>query len=96
MADGGIQLEERQADLGTDLERPWNVILHNDDIHDMEYVVRALMKTIARMTAERAVEIMLEAHTKGKAIAATERLEMAEAYCDGLGNHGLLSTLEKA
>jgi ATP-dependent Clp protease adaptor protein ClpS len=60
----------------------------------MEYVVQTLMQTIAGMTQPQAVNIMMEAHTNGKALVITCTLEHAEFYCETLCNHGLTSTIE--
>jgi ATP-dependent Clp protease adaptor protein ClpS len=75
-------------------EPPYKVILHNDDFTPMEHVVAALRKVIPRMSQPRAVAIMLEAHTKGKAVAAKAHKEVAELYREGLQNEGLISTIE--
>ena len=75
-------------------EPPYKVILHNDDYTPMEHVVEVLRKVIPRMSVRRAVDIMLEAHTKGKAVATKCHKELAELYQDGLNNEGLISTIE--
>jgi ATP-dependent Clp protease adaptor protein ClpS len=75
-------------------EPPYKVILHNDDYTPMEHVVAALRKVIPRMSLPRAVSIMLEAHTKGKAVVIKCHKELAELYREGLKNEGLISTIE--
>ncbi len=75
-------------------EPPYKVILHNDDYTPMDHVVAALRKVIPRMPLTRAVSIMLEAHTKGKAIVTKCHKELAELYRDGLKAEGLTSTIE--
>ncbi len=75
-------------------EPPYKVILHNDDYTPMEHVVAALRKVIPRMPLTRAVSIMLEAHTKGKAVVTKCHKELAELYRDGLKAEGLTSTIE--
>src|SRR5215212_3528655 len=40
---------------------PWKVLLHNDDLHAMDYVVASLMKAVPLTMAE-AIRVMLEAH----------------------------------
>ena len=72
----------------------YRVLLHNDDFNSMEYVVQALMKTVAGMTQPQAVDIMMEAHTNGIALVITCILEHAEFYCETLRNQGLTSTIE--
>jgi ATP-dependent Clp protease adaptor protein ClpS len=75
-------------------EPPYKVILHNDDYTPMEHVVEVLRKVIPRMSLPRAVSIMLEAHTKGKAVVTKCHKELAELYKDGLNNEGLIASIE--
>lgn len=72
----------------------YKVLLHNDDVNSMEYVVQTLMETIAGMTPPQAVNIMMEAHTNGMALVITCALEHAEFYCETLCDRGLTSTIE--
>ncbi len=73
---------------------PYKVILHNDDFTPMEHVVKVLRKLIPRMSVRRAVDIMLEAHTKGKAVVTKTHKELAELYQEGLNNEGLIASIE--
>jgi ATP-dependent Clp protease adaptor protein ClpS len=75
-------------------EPPYKVILHNDDYTPMEHVVEVLRKVIPRMSPARAVSIMLEAHTKGKAVVTKCHKELAELYQEGLKAEGLIATIE--
>ena len=75
---------------------PWSVILHNDDHNEMLYVVRSLVKSVPNLGATRATQIMLEAHSQGKALVTTCPLELAELYRDRLESFGLTATIEKA
>jgi ATP-dependent Clp protease adaptor protein ClpS len=87
-------------DVGTERKEsilpPWSVILHNDDHHEMLYVVRSLVKSVPNLGATRATQIMLEAHNHGKAVVTTCPLELAELYRDRLEGFGLTATIEKA
>ncbi len=85
----GIEIERRVTE-----EPPYKVILHNDDYTPMEHVVAVLQKVIPRMTVKRAVDIMMEAHTKGKAVATKCHKELAELYQEGLNNEGLIASIE--
>jgi ATP-dependent Clp protease adaptor protein ClpS len=75
-------------------EPPYKVILHNDDYTPMDHVVQVLRKVIPRMNLRRAVSIMLEAHTKGKAVVTKCHKELAELYQEGLKAEGLIATIE--
>jgi ATP-dependent Clp protease adaptor protein ClpS len=83
--------EERTAMLP-----PYSVILHNDDVNEMAYVVRSLLMCVPELDSSRAAEIMIEAHLNGKAHVITCPLERAELYRDRLKSRGLRATIEKA
>ena len=85
----GIEIERSVSQ-----EPPYKVILHNDDFTPMEHVVAVLRKVIPRMSVRRAVDIMMEAHTKGKAVATKAHKELAELYEEGLRAEGLIATIE--
>jgi ATP-dependent Clp protease adaptor protein ClpS len=72
----------------------YRVLLHNDDMNSMEYVVGTLLKTVPSLTQPQAVDIMMEAHTNGIALVITCELEHAEFYCESLKMSGLSSTIE--
>jgi ATP-dependent Clp protease adapter protein ClpS len=62
-----FSLEELQEEAVTSSGEGYRVILYNDDFHSMDEVILQLQKATG-CTVERAVEIMMEAHTKGRAI----------------------------
>ena len=74
---------------------PWVVLLHNDDHHDVEYVVDSLCKAVDTLSMKDATEVMIEAHVKGVAIVGSWRLELAEYYRDRIQTFGLTVTIEK-
>src|SRR5688572_27379863 len=74
---------------------PYRVVLHNDDVNDMMHVVRALLASVPELSSERAVEVMLAAHTHGSAEVIMCYLERAELYRDRLEAHGLTATIER-
>jgi ATP-dependent Clp protease adaptor protein ClpS len=78
-----------------DLLPPWKVLLHNDDLHSMDYVVASLMKAVPVTMAE-AMRIMLEAHTEETAVVIICPLETAEYYRDRIQTFGLHCSIERA
>jgi ATP-dependent Clp protease adaptor protein ClpS len=54
----------------TDFEPLYRVIIHNDNVTPMDFVVHVL-KTIFFLSNDRAAEIMLAAHIKGNAYVQT-------------------------
>jgi ATP-dependent Clp protease adaptor protein ClpS len=73
--------------------KAWNVIVWNDPVNLMTYVVFVFMKVLA-FTKEKATRHMLEVHQLGKSIVATETREKAEFYYQQIQTHGLTVTLE--
>ncbi len=59
----------------------YRVLIHNDDLTPMDFVVRVLGE-IFRLNWARSVQVMLEAHLKGVAFVVTEPLEKAEFHVD--------------
>jgi ATP-dependent Clp protease adaptor protein ClpS len=56
---------------------PYNVILENDDHHSMPFVIEVLTKVLG-CSAERATQLMMEAHSAGRSIIWTGPREVAE------------------
>ncbi len=50
-----------------ELEKPFRVIIHNDDVTPMDFVVVVLIN-IFELEFQRAVKVMYEAHAKGKSL----------------------------
>jgi ATP-dependent Clp protease adaptor protein ClpS len=75
-------------------ERNWNVIVWNDPINLMTYVVFVFMKVLA-FTREKATKHMLEVHRLGKSVVATDTREKAELYYQQIQAHGLMVTIEQ-
>jgi ATP-dependent Clp protease adaptor protein ClpS len=73
---------------------PYRVILHNDDVHSMDYVVAALRKSVPGLRARKAILIMLEAHLTGRATVVVCPREQAELYAERLGAFSLTVTIE--
>lgn len=78
------------------LEPPYAVILHNDDVNTMQHVVQSLMRCVPGLSHEDAAEIMLEAHQNGQARATVAPHEEAARCRNCLESHGLTATIERA
>lgn len=81
---------------GTATEPPWNVVLHNDFENSMTRVVVVIKKVIPGMSYGRAVKIMWQAHTSGRATAKSCHKELAELYEERLQKEGLTASIEPA
>jgi len=84
-----------QPTIETELEIPWNVVVHNDPVNLMSYVTMVLQR-VFDYSKQKAQEHMLEVHHKGRSIVWTGPRERAEFYVQQLHSYLLLATLEKA
>jgi ATP-dependent Clp protease adaptor protein ClpS len=90
-------LEVAEPDLGEDevarSDRPWIVIVWNDPINLMSYVTFVLQKLFG-YSLEKATELMLDVHHKGRAVVAEGTREQSEMHVFRLHEHGLWATME--
>ena len=87
-------LDETREKVENAFEKCWKVIVWNDPINLMSYVVFIFMKVLA-FPREKATRHMLEVHHIGKSCVATETREKAELYHQQLQSFGLTVTIEQ-
>jgi ATP-dependent Clp protease adaptor protein ClpS len=87
-----IVVEEKLKDA---FARGWSVIVWNDPINLMDYVVY-VFKTVLKMNEKDASRHMWEVHQQGKSVVARETREKSELLVHRLRGFGLNATLEKA
>lgn len=73
-------------------DRPWQVIVWNDPVTLMSYVVFVLRKLFAYDEA-KATKLMLQVHHEGRATVAGGSREKCEADVARLHAHGLQATM---
>ena len=80
---------ERKTKEDQELKKqpPYNVILHNDDDHSFDYVIRMLKELFAH-PEEKGFLMAEEVHTKGKVIVCTTSMERAELKRDQIHAYG--------
>jgi ATP-dependent Clp protease adaptor protein ClpS len=84
----------QQTETEDELDRMWNVIVWNDPINNMAYVVFVFQKLFG-YSADLARKLMLEVHEQGKSLVASEDREKAEMYVSQLHQYGLQATMER-
>ncbi|MFA7096696.1 MAG: ATP-dependent Clp protease adapter ClpS [Gammaproteobacteria bacterium] len=97
--DNGLAVEEAKPKL----KRPplYKVILLNDDFTPMEFVVQVLEQFFG-MGREKATQVMLHVHTRGKGVCGVFTHEIAETKVAQVNEysrrhqHPLLCTMEEA
>jgi ATP-dependent Clp protease adaptor protein ClpS len=81
------------TDEDQEIDRPWQVIVWNDPVNTMSYVVYVLRKLFG-YNETKATELMLQVHFEGRAIVSDGPREKAEVDCFRLHGHGLWATME--
>src|SRR4051812_8967820 len=93
LAPAKVEIEQPQQQEWREQDRPWIVIVWNDPINLMSYVTFVLQKLFG-YSLEKATELMLDVHTKGRAVVASDTRERAEMHVFRLHEHGLWATLD--
>jgi ATP-dependent Clp protease adaptor protein ClpS len=99
MGDDGLAVQEERPKL----KRPpmYSVVLLNDDYTPMEFVVE-LLQRFFYMNREKATQVMLHVHTRGKGVCGVFTREVAETKVMQVNQyardheHPLLCTMEEA
>jgi ATP-dependent Clp protease adaptor protein ClpS len=88
-------VEETKEKVSEAFAKSWNVIVWNDPVNLMTYVVFVFMKVLG-FPKEKATKHMLEVHQQGKSVVATETREKAELYYQQIQSYGLMVTIEQS
>ena len=89
-----VEVERPDTDEAVRPDHPWIVIVWNDPINLMNYVVYVLQKLFA-YPREKATKLMLQVHQEGRAIVAHGPRERCEADAARLHTYGLWATVSK-
>jgi Uncharacterized conserved protein len=97
--DHGVMVETGKPEVA----RPplYQVLLLNDDYTPMDFVVTVLQQFFA-LDLERATQVMLHVHTRGRGVCGVYTREVAESKVaqvnefSRMNQHPLLCTMEKA
>ena len=89
-----VEVDEPTIDEDTVPDRPWIVLVWNDPINLMSYVTFVFQKVFG-YSLEKATELMLDVHHKGRAVVSQRRREKAEIDVFRLHEHGLWATMQQ-
>ena len=89
------RVDQPDTDQVPDALRPWQVVVWNDPVNLMSYVVFVFRKLFG-YSMEEATVLMLQVHHEGRAIVSNGTLEKVESDCHRLHHHGLWATLERS
>ena len=82
------------TDVREAIDPLWDVIVWDDPVNLMSYVVLVLRRVFGYEPAI-ARRLMLQVHNEGRATVATETREVAEFHVAQLHGHGLNATMER-
>jgi ATP-dependent Clp protease adaptor protein ClpS len=87
-------VEELLGDEVATGERLWLVIVWDDPVNLMRYVVYVFQKLFGYSRA-KATKLMLQVHNEGKAVVSSGTRESCEGDVTRLHAHGLWATLQR-
>ncbi len=77
-----------------DVDKPWKVIVYNDPVNLMSFVIFAFRKVFG-YSDEKARQLMMEVHEKGRSIVWTGHREKAELYVQQLQGFQLMAAMKR-
>ena len=89
-----VELDVPDIDEVVEPDVPWIVRVWTDPINLMSYVTFVFQKLFG-YSLEKATELMLDVHYKGKAVVSHGSKEKAELDVQRLHEHGLWATMQK-
>ena len=94
-AAGTAPLEVQEPDLETTTvtDKPWIVIVWDDPVNLMAYVVY-VFQTLFGYSRKKATRLMRQVHEEGRAVVSDGPREKCEADVARLHGHGLWATME--
>ena len=88
-----VEVDQPTDDTDVTEDRPWVVIVWNDPINLMDYVTFVFQKLFG-YSREKATQLMLDVHQKGRAVVSNGTREKAELDVFRLHEHGLWATMQ--
>lgn len=87
-------LDEPLPEEGILTDKPWIVIVWNDPVNLMSYVT-FVFQTYFGYSKAKAERLMMDVHTKGRAVVSTGARERMETDTEALQGYGLWATFQK-
>ena len=88
------ELDQPSVDEDAAEDRPWVTIVWNDPVNLMSYVTLVLMELFG-YTRDKATELMLDVHHRGRAVVSNGTREQMEADVARCHAKGLWATLQQ-
>lgn len=87
-------VRETDTDEDVGVESTWKVVVWDDPVNTMEYVVY-VFRSLFGYDEAKATKLMLQVHNEGRAIVTHGPRERAEHDAFRLHHHGLWATIEQ-
>ncbi len=88
------ELDQPSVDDDVAEDRPWVTIVWNDPVNLMSYVTHVLMELFG-YSRDKATELMLDVHHRGRAVVSNGTREQMEADVARCHAKGLWATLQQ-
>ena len=85
--------EQPEIDVLTDLEKPFQLIVWNDEVNTFEWVIETLIEVCGH-SEEQAEQCAMLIHTKGKYGVKNGNYDDLKPQCDAITERGIGATLE--
>ncbi len=89
-----VELDRPEVEESTETDVPWVTIVWNDPVNLMSYV-SYVFTTYFGYTKEKAEQLMLDVHRKGRAVVANGSREEMERDTEAMHGYGLWATFQK-
>jgi ATP-dependent Clp protease adaptor protein ClpS len=88
-----VEVEQPEQDEELRTDKPWVTVVWNDPVNLMSYVAFVFQKHFG-YPKERATELMLDVHEKGKAVVSNGTREEMERDVEAMHSYGLWATMQ--
>jgi ATP-dependent Clp protease adaptor protein ClpS len=88
-----VEIEQADTESVVVPDRPWVTIVWNDPVNLMSYVAFVFQKHFG-YSRERATELMMDVHKKGKAVVSNGTREEMERDVEAMHGYGLWATMQ--
>ncbi len=89
-----VEEQRTSTDELVEADTPWITLVWNDPVNLMSYVTY-VFQTYYGYSRQKADKLMMDVHTKGKAVVANGAREVMERDAEALQGYGLWATFEK-
>jgi ATP-dependent Clp protease adaptor protein ClpS len=89
-----VELDEPVTDEATQPDRPWITLVWNDPVNLMSFVTYVFQQYFG-YSREKATELMLDVHHRGRAVVSSGTREEMERDVTAMHGYGLWATLQQ-